>query len=556
MNVVIQILKEYFQQEYILTIGLIFLSLVVSTIQANGITLVSASIIDGVELGNRKASNHFFIQFCIISMLFIYVYYTYKSLQTKLLTKLRQWIKYKLVGLLLKSNNENMSEMNFSKVSSPINRISSVCFMLFTDLFSGMLPTLAFTFSVCLYLLYSNVKLGLLFLFGNIIVFAWIWWNWNSMFDKNAEYEKYTVENESYLLEILNNIDKIIFRGQVNDEVKIFRDKTVAAIEKAIDFYFSVEHSGLWLNMIVSLIVIMCIWYSIQDVFAKKINKVFFISFMTMILLYRDKMISFVQMVPDFVEFIGRTKSVLKHFKDIEYKDYSTPSSGGTNQLYKQVNLPFEKIELEQLEFKYKGTDVPLFQNMNLTLNTKDHSIIGISGMSGKGKSTIMKLMLKMHVPSHGKILIDGVDIKDLDPNYIRQNITYVNQTGKLFDRKVIDNIMYGCSVSDVCVKQLEIIMKYPKVKDLFKEVDIFKKQTGSLGENLSGGQRQVVNIIGGLINPAKILILDEPTNALDANLKKEIIQIIKDFRVYKNAIIIITHDKEMYSIMDENIKL
>ena len=556
MNVVVQILQEYFHQEYILTLGLIFLSLVVSTIQANGISFISASIIDGVELGNRKASNHFFIQFCIISMLFIYVYYTYKSLQTKLLTKLRQWIKYKLVGLLLKSNNENMSEMNFSKVSSPINRISSVCFMLFTDLFSGMLPTLAFTFSVCLYLLYTNVKLGLLFLFGNFIVFAWIWWNWNSMFDKNAEYEKYTVENESYLLEILNNIDKIIFRGQVNDEVKIFRDKTVMAIEKAIDFYFSVEHSGLWLNLIVSLIVIMCIWYSIQDVFSKKINKVFFISFMTMILLYRDKMISFVQMVPDFVEFIGRTKSVLKHFKDIEYKDYSSPSSGGISQLFKQVNLPFEKIELEQLEFKYKGSDVPLFQNMNLVINTKDHSIIGITGMSGKGKSTVMKLLLKLHVPSHGKIMIDGVDIKDLDPNYIRQNITYVNQTGKLFDRKVIDNIMYGCSASEVCKKQLEIIMKYPKVNDLFKEIDIFKKQSGSLGENLSGGQRQVVNIIGGLINPAKILILDEPTNALDANLKKEIIQIIKDFRVFKNAIIIITHDKEVFPIMDENIKL
>ena len=86
--------------------------------------------------------------------------------------------------------------------------------------------------------------------------------------------------------------------------------------------------------------------------------------------------------------------------------------------------------------------------------------------------------------------------------------------------------------------------------------MDIYTKDSGLLGENLSGGQRQVVNMIGGFINPSKILVLDEPTNALDPILKKEVIQMIADFKVYKQCIIIITHDKDVFSIFESEIKI
>ena len=96
---------------------------------------------------------------------------------------------------------------------------------------------------------------------------------------------------------------------------------------------------------------------------------------------------------------------------------------------------------------------------------------------------------------------------------------------------------MYGCTYPDTCSAELQQILRYPKVRDLFKNVDIENKRSGNLGENLSGGQRQVVNIIGGLINPSKILVLDEPTNALDAALKLEIMRLIQDYSKKKNAI-------------------
>jgi ABC-type bacteriocin/lantibiotic exporter with double-glycine peptidase domain len=77
----------------------------------------------------------------------------------------------------------------------------------------------------------------------------------------------------------------------------------------------------------------------------------------------------------------------------------------------------------------------------------------------------------------------------------------------------------------------------------------------GSLGDKLSGGQKQVVNLISGLVNPSKILILDEPTNALDPGLKQEIIKLIQEFGKRK-SVIIISHDAAILPILKKEIKL
>lgn len=98
--------------------------------------------------------------------------------------------------------------------------------------------------------------------------------------------------------------------------------------------------------------------------------------------------------------------------------------------------------------------------------------------------------------------------------------------------------------------------MQYPHIAKLYQNMDINTKQAGLLGENLSGGQRQIVNMIGGFINPSKILILDEPTNALDPELKHEVIGLIEDFKIYKQAILIITHDRDVFSLFDDELKM
>jgi ABC-type bacteriocin/lantibiotic exporter with double-glycine peptidase domain len=116
--------------------------------------------------------------------------------------------------------------------------------------------------------------------------------------------------------------------------------------------------------------------------------------------------------------------------------------------------------------------------------------------------------------------------------------------------------MLYGCDNDSKCSEHIKYILKYPKIQHLYRNIDIENNKVGSGGEKLSGGQKQVINIINGLITDSKIVILDEPTNGLDNELKKEIIEIIEYFKKYKRCIIIISHDTAIFPLFDEEIKI
>ncbi len=113
---------------------------------------------------------------------------------------------------------------------------------------------------------------------------------------------------------------------------------------------------------------------------------------------------------------------------------------------------------------------------------------------------------------------------------------------------------MYGCNGDEKCNYYFNEIKKFPIINSIFEKFDLYKNKAGQNGENLSGGQRQIINVINGLIIPSPICVLDEPTNSLDINLKNELIDLIKYFSKYKKSIIIISHDKDIFRIFDEKI--
>ena len=554
MNIIYFLLLKFFNEEKINTIMMIINSFLINILQTNGISFITANIITSLQNKDEKNTHNFFQWFVLISIVFIILYHFYKYFQNKLLTKLRQWMRHHLIEILLRMNNEKFSEMNFTKLNSPINRISSVSFMVFNDIITYLLPNITFLLIVAIYFLYKNTIFGIGFIFGNMILVLYMWWHLQFITKHNEEYEKQVTESESYLIDILNNMDKIVYRGQVNSEIEIFSDKTNKSIDMAFTFYSNTSYYGTIMTSIVFVILFGCVAYLIYLFFHGKIELTIFITFFTILLLYRDKMITIIQQIPDFVEFVGRSESVLKHFKNIDYLSETAYSELSYGKNTDNNHLTFDTMECVNITFYYNNK-IPILNNFNIILKT-ENKIIGITGLSGNGKSTFAKLLLKMYQPNSGDIYIDGINIRDIDANYIRKNITYVNQTSKLFDKKIMDNIFYGCNDITICSKHLEEIMKYPKIRELYKNVDFKNKMAGSLGENLSGGQRQIINIIGGLVNPSKILILDEPTNALDMNLKQELLGLIRDFKTYKKCIMIITHDKDAFGLFDEKIEI
>jgi ABC-type multidrug transport system fused ATPase/permease subunit len=378
---------------------------------------------------------------------------------------------------------------------------------------------------------------------------GFIAYTWDYLMEYKLAHEHHSNATEFYSLDVFTNFDKIIYRGQSEKEIGEYSEHNRKSHETGLAFHQQSSLLQLALVVFLYLIILGSIWYLITLKSSNRIDTKTFITFFTIILLYRDKITSILQMIPNCMEIQGRIKYIIKKFDELpsEVQIDETPK-------YKEVSLPFDEIRFENVSYKYNSGSY-VFENLNLTLHTEG-KIIGLTGPSGRGKSTVMKLLLKLYKYDKGKIMIDGVDISTISPNYIRENITYVNQTAKLFDKPIIDNMMYGCKDIQECKAAFDSIMKYPAVQKLYGNVDFENKTSGSLGENLSGGQRQIVNILSGLVNPSKILILDEPTNALDANLKQELLGIIDAFRQYKKCIIIITHDRDVYPLFDERIQL
>jgi ABC-type bacteriocin/lantibiotic exporter with double-glycine peptidase domain len=371
------------------------------------------------------------------------------------------------------------------------------------------------------------------------------------MTEKNEIYENSNMNTESSLLELLNNADKIIHRGQIEKELGDFSQTVNKTVTSAQNFFSHINDQTTIISAMIYTIMLLSVAYMIYSFYNKKIDSVFFVTILSILILYRDRMNTMVLQLSDFIESNGRGSALLKYFKEME-EGYDEVNS----RVYENSDLDFNNITFDKASFGYSSSDTTIFNDMSISIETSGQKIIGMTGKSGRGKSTFVKLMLKIYRLTSGNIYIDDVNINDIDPDYIRKNIVYINQSGKLFDKVVIDNMLYACDDDEICKDRLEEIMSYEKIRDLYKNVDLNSNESGSLGENLSGGQRQIVNLINGLVHPSKILILDEPTNALDGELKRTVIKLIRDFKKYKKCIFIITHDSEMNSLFDETLKL
>ena len=196
------------------------------------------------------------------------------------------------------------------------------------------------------------------------------------------------------------------------------------------------------------------------------------------------------------------------------------------------------QIVFDDVGFRYRIDGPPVLQHVSLTL--QPGQIVGVVGRSGSGKSTIAKLVQRLYVPERGRVLVDGVDLAQIDPAWLRRQVGVVLQENFLFNRSVRDNIALtdpGLSMDRV-IHAAKLAGAHEFILELPEGYDTI---VGEHGCALSGGQRQRIAIARAVVANPRILIFDEATSALDyeseAIIQRNMAQICKG-----RTVIIIAH--------------
>jgi ATP-binding cassette subfamily C protein LapB len=204
-------------------------------------------------------------------------------------------------------------------------------------------------------------------------------------------------------------------------------------------------------------------------------------------------------------------------------------------------------VEFRQVDFHYPDQQQAALQKINLVVRPGEK--IGIIGRSGSGKSSLAKLIVGLYQPDGGSLLVDGIDVRELDVSDLRYNIGYVPQDIQLFSGTLRDNLVSGARyVEDELVLQASELAGVHEFARLHPKG--YELQVGERGQNLSGGQRQNIALARALLLDPPILLLDEPTSAMDNSGEERLKQRLAAV-IGSKTLLLVTHRASMLSLVD-----
>ncbi|MBF0288653.1 MAG: ABC transporter ATP-binding protein [SAR324 cluster bacterium] len=201
------------------------------------------------------------------------------------------------------------------------------------------------------------------------------------------------------------------------------------------------------------------------------------------------------------------------------------------------ILLPLVKgnIVFEQVGFRYRQGNAVLRE---MTFSVKPGETIGIAGATGAGKSTLIKLLLRLYDPTEGSIKIDGISLKDLTLRDLRKAVALVSQDVYLFHGSIADNIAYGSEIVDR--QQMTNASAMAQLHEFVETLpDGYDTIVGERGIKLSGGQRQRLSIARAILKNAPIMVFDEATSSVDTETEREIQKKLMQFTAGKTALVI-----------------
>jgi ATP-binding cassette subfamily B protein len=199
------------------------------------------------------------------------------------------------------------------------------------------------------------------------------------------------------------------------------------------------------------------------------------------------------------------------------------------------------RIEFKNVSFSYRNGDDSITPVLdNLSFNIEPYQRVALVGPTGCGKTTLVKLLLRLYEPDKGKILIDGKNIQEYPLQVLRKHIGYIEQDIYLFSRTINENIAFGRQ--GATQKEIIDVAKLAQVDDFVQEFpEKYNTIVGERGTRLSGGEKQRVAIARAFLTDPEIIILDDSVSAVDSETEEKIGRAMENV-LENRTTLIITH--------------
>ena len=450
---------------------------------------------------------------------------------------------------LLKKYENSISDIELGKIITRLSVVPQYLKEILTEFCVWIFPRFLTIIIINIYFLFLNVKLGLLSI---IIVSLFFYFSLKHFIlctptsrDRHILFEN---KNEN-TQDKLSNSFSIYSNGYLKKEIDDYKINTNIYTSKFKENLLCLTKSSIFSSIFTMIIFITINSFTVYLFMKKEISYTNLIAIFIIIIYYIPCIITINSTLPTIIHYFGSLTAVDNFIEELYNTDINDKKI--KNEINKDsIKINKGNIVINNLNFGYNKNEY-LFKNFYLTI--KENEKIAIIGPSGNGKSSLIKLIMGYYKLNDGTIYIDDIDINSYNLNDLRLQISYVNQNNKLFNKSLIENIQYGNDFSKEDIIQL---CDKLNISNIFKNLkNGFDTNVGIEGNELSGGQRQLVHILRCICKKNKIVILDEPTSAIDKENKENIINAIKELS--KNStLIIITHDDTLLELVNRVIKM
>lgn len=454
-------------------------------------------------------------------------------------------VREKMMAHLFKVKEENYSDVDIGNIITKIVKLPTVLHNHIDNIRLRIIPAIITLTFILAYMFYLDYSLAIPLL-GVICVFI------ATLVYSDSSCSPTALKRDETFALLMSNTDDVL-RNMIT--VLSFNniEKEFERLDKVQGDYALHTENTMYCSLITKYINVPCVlayivfacYYSYSKVKSKAITSGTFITIVIISFMIMNILLGFLDSWQHILMRKGIIENSLKVFEEckVRREPYTKPAANSKG------------IRFQDIEFSYISSDMnrPVFKDFNLDINLYEKTLI--VGEIGSGKSTIISLLLKYQTPQKGEIFLKGVPYSTIPNSTVRTNICYIPQSPILLNRTVYENIVYGITPepSKDAVAKLITEMRLSRfLNGLPKGLDT---PVGVHGSKLSGGQRQITWVLKAILTNPEIIIMDEPTSAVDDETKGTIHFLLEKVMQGK-TVIMITHDPYLLKFANRVIKL